>query len=420
MNRFKQFFYLAVAVVAAVAVAGCSRPDSETPLKDMARNMLRGSVKPKNVDTGLPVITITTEGRLPVTSKEDYLDAVITITDPDTLNNYDGPVEIRGRGNTTWTHPKKPFRLKFKEKTRLFGLEEAKNWVLLANYQDPTLLMNTVAFELGLRFGVPFPHHYRHVEVILNGKYEGSYLFTEHNEVAGGRVEINKKTGFFAELDRYYDEEPKFLSSASKLPVMIKSPENMDDEGYELVTNAVNELDEALFSPSFPDNGYRDLIDINDVVDFIMINEITRNVDLQMPGSIYMYRNSQENPAIAFGPLWDFDYGFGEAGTYFENSAGMFFDTEYRSGPGQKFFARFFEDPVFREAYKTRWNEKYAEIAGMTAFMLQMAALLEKSHETNFKVWWWNREDYQKEMEKMTTWYTNRVEYLNQRINAEF
>jgi hypothetical protein len=46
----------------------------------------------------------------------------------------------------------------------------------LANYKDATLLTNTVTFELGRRFGLPYTHHYFHVEVVLNGVYQGSYV----------------------------------------------------------------------------------------------------------------------------------------------------------------------------------------------------------------------------------------------------
>ncbi|MDR0877120.1 MAG: CotH kinase family protein [Treponema sp.] len=388
----------------------------------MARNVLKGSVKQELVDTGIPVIRITTDGGIPVTGKEDYIDARIEIRDANNeVNNIDGKIEIRGRGNTTWTHPKKPYRIKFSEKKPLFGLEKAKNWVLLANYQDPTLIMNTIAFELGLRFGVPFPHHYKHVEVILNGVYQGSYLLTELNQVGKGRVEIDENTGFLVELDSHYDKKPKFKTDNIQLPVMIVSPEDLPDKsGYQFVKDAINELDAAMFSESFPNTNYRDLIDMDVFIDFIMINEIVKNEDFQSPKSVFMYRDGKDGSKIGLGPLWDFDYGFGGAGEYFKDSTGMFYTAEYSKGPGHLFFGRFFEDPNFRSRYKERWNEKYAEIAGMETFIDQMAASLEKSHKINFKVWWWNKVDYKKEIERMKSWWRNRIEYLNKEINEQF
>jgi hypothetical protein len=53
----------------------------------------------------------------------------------------------------------------------------------------------------------------------------------------------------------------------------------------------------------------------------------------------------------------------------------------------------------------------------METFIDQMAVLLEKSIQTNSKVWWWNKVDYQKEIERMKTWWRERIDYLNTEIN---
>jgi hypothetical protein len=137
-SLFKRLFCLAAA---SLMLGACSLPDSETPVKDMARKVLRGRVPPSKVDTGLPILTIATDNALPVTSKETYVPATLSISAPGAeTDGLAGTIEIRGRGNTTWNHPKKPYRIRFAEKTALFGLEKAKNWVLLANYQDPRCL----------------------------------------------------------------------------------------------------------------------------------------------------------------------------------------------------------------------------------------------------------------------------------------
>ncbi|GHV39493.1 hypothetical protein AGMMS49546_11640 [Spirochaetia bacterium] len=102
------------------------------------------------IDTGLPVIYINTVSGQEITSRENYIKTNIKIVDSanpgNNLENTAYKDEIRGRGNTSWGAPKKPYRIKFDKKTSLFGYEQAKSWVLLANYLDPTLLMNTVAF----------------------------------------------------------------------------------------------------------------------------------------------------------------------------------------------------------------------------------------------------------------------------------
>ncbi|MDR2094238.1 MAG: CotH kinase family protein [Treponema sp.] len=369
--------------------------------------------------TGLPVMKIDTQGNQSITSKENYVKMNIRILDPNnTANNVerDGyKDEIRGRGNSTWSYPKKPYRIRFKkgEGQPLFGLEKARNWVLLANYIDPTLIMNTVAFELGHRIGLPYTNHYIPVEVFLNGVYQGSYLLTEQMQVDKGRVDIDEDEGFFVELDSYYDEEPKFRTNLYDLPVMIKSPEDLEDPaGYDFVKNAINALEAAMKADSFPDSGYRDLIGMNTFVDFLLINEIVGNGELGHPKSTYMYKD-KGTAKISMGPLWDFDWAFGYTG-----SGHAYFTSPNVRSWKHAFFQRFFEDPVFTTEFKIHWTTNYAEIASMTDFIDEQAEILKKSQAENFKVWWKNDNiNYNQEIEKMKTWWTERVAYLHAEIN---
>jgi spore coat protein CotH len=330
------------------------------------------------------------------------------------LTSSDEEVQgIRGRGNTTWDKRKKPYRLKFDKKQSLFGLEGARDWVLLANHQDPTLLMNTIVFELGQSFGLPFTNHYIHVELVLNGVYEGSYVLTEQVQVGDGRVDIAAKKGFLVELDTYYDEDPKFETNLYALPVMIKSPEDLPDPaGYDFVKTAINSLEATMKAEAFPESGYRDLIDMDTFVDFLLINEIVGNGELGHPKSTYMYKD-KDNAKIGMGPLWDFDWAFGYSG-----SGRAYFNTPKTRSSRHAFFQRFYDDPVFRETYKERWNNNYSNIIAITSFIDGMASELYRSQQANYRVWQWRDGlNYQQEIAKMKAWLTQRITYLNGEIN---
>ncbi|MDR1319259.1 MAG: CotH kinase family protein [Treponema sp.] len=390
-------------------LSGCQNPEPA--------DIVKGYVNPAALDTGLPVIKIDTRDNQQITSKEIYIEADVEITDPvNADNNLQAETEIRGRGNTTWGYLKKPYRLKFFDKQSLFGLEKAKSWVLLANYLDPTLIMTSIAFELGRIFGLPYSNHYNHVEVILNGVYEGSYVLTEQVQAGKGRVDIDEDEGFLVELDTYYDEEPKFKTNRYELPVMIKSPEYSENSSapeYDFVKKAINDLEELLYADSFPNNNYRDLIDINAFVDFLIINEIVANGELIHPKSTYMYKD-KGSAKIGMGPLWDFDWAFG----YTDDRNIYFIDPEKRNQI-HPFFKRFFDDPAFRELYKERWNSHYTEVAGMESFIGNMATRLDKSQKANYAVWkWYTRVNYTSEITKMKAYWHTRVAYLNTEINA--
>jgi hypothetical protein len=377
----------------------------------------RGSYDVNALNTGLPIVRIDTEGRQTITSRETYINGVVKINDPaDPSNNLEAETEVRGRGNSTWFYPKRPYRIKFKEKQKLFGLTKAKSWVLLANHQDPTLMMNTITFELGRLMDFPFTNHPVHVELVLNGVYEGSYVLTEQIQAGKGRVDIDEDDGFLVEMDSYYDEEPKFTSANYRLPVMIKSPEDLTDPaGYDFVKDAVNELDSRLYNGKFDgSDGYRELIDVDSFVKFLLINEIVGNSEIGFPKSAYMHKD--KDGKIFMGPLWDFDGGFSWSG----EGTNVYFESNRYRIKQHPFFKRLFDDPVFTARYKELWNQYYEDgtLIGIITFIDATAARLDASQKANFTVWkWLNKPNYGNEISKLKQWWRDRVEYLNAEIN---
>ena len=179
--------------LAVLLIAGCSSegdlPETKpvTPVAPSAPDELTDTtgeapatpiVKTYPARYGVAQMDITVDGNRAVTSKDkaDYLACTIKIESDTAVWNYEGRGRIRGRGNSTWEwYPKKPYRLKLDEKAEILGLAADKDWVLLANYRDPTHLMNTFVFEMGERLGIPFPNHTRYVELTINGDYKGLY-----------------------------------------------------------------------------------------------------------------------------------------------------------------------------------------------------------------------------------------------------
>jgi hypothetical protein len=374
------------------------------------------------VDTGLPVIYIDTKGR-EIADKENYVNMNFRLTNTDN-SEYDFEItdysaRIRGRGNQTWTLPKKPYRLNFAQATSFFGLTANKNWVLLANYRDPTLIANTVAFKLGELFKFPWTNHTFHVEVVLNGEYQGSYVLTEHSRVGAGRVDIDPNGSFLVEIDAYYDEEPKFMTPRLQLPVMILYPEgsaDANDPMFDFVRDAINQMDALLSAPSFPNNGWKDVVDVNSAVDYLMINEIAQNTQIGYPRSVYMYMEA--GGKLKMGHLWDFDGGFGLWDNQGKDYSYIHIGGETGRFTGGQHWGRFYKDVVFIERYKARWNEKYSDILTIPAFIDTMYNQLKKSAELDNQRWP-GRAIFYSEIAKLKTWYSGRISYLDGEINKE-
>jgi hypothetical protein len=372
--------------------------------------------------TGLPIIKIDIDGGQEVKEKTVKLPSRFHLTVPNehSLDMGETIMTIRGRGNTTWYMPKKPYRIDFPEKTSLFGLAKAKKWVLLANYQDPTLLMNDVAFQLGRIFGLEFNHSSIHVELFLNGTYRGNYQLTEQKEVGKGRIDIDTDGGFMVEIDSYYDEDYKFRTNHLSLPVMVAEPSLKSELEMEYIREAMQGLEDALFEADFPNNSYEEHTDVASLINFMLINELLRNQELGHPKSTYCYKEADTK--IKWGPLWDFDWAFGynEYNAYFVKKELIFYQGNIDPRAGASFFTRFMKVPGFRAKYKERWREIKPKAAEITAYIKVMAAKLDKSQAENFTLpdatpVTKNR-SYQELITQMISWMEERIAFIDDEI----
>ena len=127
--------------------------------------------------TGLPVVYLTTENNAAVESKEDYINGTVAIDGGRYFDDLpESIIEIRGRGNSTWVlHPKKPYQIKFENKTEFLGMIGDKRWLFLAEYSDKTMLRNRTVFEMGHLSNLEYTTQGVYAEVFLNGLYNGTY-----------------------------------------------------------------------------------------------------------------------------------------------------------------------------------------------------------------------------------------------------
>ena len=128
------------------------------------------TVKAEFLLSAIPELTITTTDPsiVEIPSKDYYLEGTLAVNGRGGYEDYTGKTEVKGRGNSTWGYPKKPYRLKLNKKAEICGLGKAKNYVLLANHLDPTLMLNSVEFKTGRLLELPFTNDAMPVDVVLN------------------------------------------------------------------------------------------------------------------------------------------------------------------------------------------------------------------------------------------------------------
>lgn len=369
----------------------------------------------------LPHISIAIENDEPMETrdKKRQLNAVVRVEGKKNYPSYEGDCTIRGRGNSTWGMPKQPYRIKLEEAAPLMGLPAYKDWVLLNEYLDGTLLYNSIPFKAGQLLGIPYTNTVVPVELTINGEYRGVYAFTEHKEVGEGRIDIGDD-GLLLELDVYYDEDWKFMSTPSNLPVMIQYPKskNMNEQLLQAIRSDFNNLDRLVQDSSFPDNEYLDYFDDLSFVNYMIVYELTKNGEINHPKSTYI--NKPAGSKYRMGIIWDFDweYGFGEGRGHYNLNVvhNPLFWGPGGEGLGTRFFERLMSDPHMRQLFKERWQWfKEEKMDLLKDYIVEYAEAVAPALQDDHAVWGPRKasSNPQTNLQRILDWLDARVAYID-------
>jgi hypothetical protein len=375
-----------------------------------------------------------------INSKDNYVDTYIELYDktPDSSGEgwWDsaekGKIEMRGRGNSTWVLPKKPFRMKFSEKFSPIGLNHAKekSWTLLAQDMDKSLLRTHLAFEYSRALFDPqegyhdskailFTPASQYINVYLtgdyydsstgkmrymDGEYLGLYQMSDQLERATGRVAVEKLEeadgdnpdkitgGYLIEADLHEGNHP---TAMKKIRFSYKYPKDDDfhQSQYDYISDFLNKAEQALYGPDFkdPQKGWRKYFDEKTLADFVIIKEFVGDMDGYT--SIYAYKR-RGHDKLFFGPIWDCDKGWDNDRrvphsqyhplTSLMIHAGFWMPSNVQDD----WFQHLWTDETFRAFVAKRWADKKEELKALTDRVLrEVPADMPKAIEANFTVW---------------------------------
>ena len=345
--------------------------------------------------TNIPTVVIHTPNNEEITSKEyELFSNVYIISDDGKTLLSTSNTGVRGRGNSTWTLPKKPYRLKFDSKQSPLGAPaSAKKWTLLSNYGDKSLLRNITAFEVSRRVGMSYTPFSHPVDLIINSQYRGNYLLCDQVEAAKGRVEA--KDGYLIEIDAYADQEVSWFRSDNKTPVTIKHPDEDDitPEQSKFIADFYNLMENAALGDNFtdPENGYRKYLDLDSFLKNFIVGEFCGNVDSFW--SVYMYKDDADGKLFT-GPVWDHDLSL--ENDYRLYPTNRLSDYVYivkgsvASSAVRKMVTRIVrEDPQAKARLIEIWESVKGQdgLASLSAKIDETAQLLDESQQLNFKRW---------------------------------
>lgn len=391
--------------------------------------LFHGQLFAQNQLTNLPTIYITTDDGIDPWSKEVYQSGRIIVKSSETTEELNMITEIRGRGNSTWNAPKKPYRIKLDEKTKLLNNNaKDKSWVLLANYKDKSLIRNAVAFKISEMINMTFSPSARFVDLVMNGNYAGNYLLTDQINVDKHRVPVEKQDsgvtglpaisgGYLLEIDGFANESWWFRTSKG-LPVTIKYPDDdkISMEQYNYIHNFTQRFEDALFSANFSDpvKGYRSLVDETSLINWYIACELTGNPDSFWSTYLYKFYN---NDKFFFGPLWDFDIAFNNDSRLGDATRKLMRNDAHEP---KTWIRQLWRDDWFKRAVYVRWMELMEKdiLNSLLGYVDNTYALITASQKKDQDKWRLTS-NYKSEVEYIKTYLKARVAFLTESFESD-
>ena len=321
----------------------------------------------------LPVLYIQTENNAEITSKENYINATyyldaMGISGYTNIGSAAAPLamEIRGRGNYSWTgFDKKPYRIKLADKQPLLGMNKSKHFALLAHADDSNdrkgFLRNAVGLELSKMIGMTYTPDSKPLEVVLNGDYIGLYFLTETIRVDKDRVNIveqedeetnseNITGGWLVEIDNY-DSDPHITIEEGgyhRMWITYKTPEVLSYQQEQYLTQQMRLIDNLVYSDKNSSELWK-YVDMDALAKFYIVQELTDNYE-SFHGSCYLHKEMGANEKWKFGPVWDFGSSFNR-----DKSQYMYQGDVWHN----HWIPEICQFPAFMERVKEIWNEFY-------------------------------------------------------------
>jgi hypothetical protein len=254
----------------------------------------------------------------------------------DAATEYDGQIGIEVRGKSSAWYPQKPYGIETRDaagnnrNVSIFGWPEENDWILLSNYNDRSLIRNMLSFNLFRAMGHYAPRA-RLVEVLLNGNYQGIYLFCEKIKRDKGRVDIANLTPedisgddltggyiFKADYANSFDswispyKAPDYPTKLIRFVYESPDPAALAPAQRQYLSEYVTAFERALYGPDFRDTskGYAKYIDVPSFIDYLIVQEVSRNIDGFKKSSFFHKDKDSKNSRIHAGPVWDFDWAW--------------------------------------------------------------------------------------------------------------
>jgi len=413
--------------------------------------------------SNLPLVVINTNGQtIPDAPKIIATMGIIwngtgkrnALSDP--KNNYNGKIGIEIRGSSSQMFPKKSYGVETKSNDlvttdfSLIGMPEENDWVLYAPYTDKTMIRDVLTYTLDSSFGHWSPRC-RFVELFLNGNYEGVYVLMEKIKRNKNRVDIAKLTttdnsgedltgGYIVKIDKTTGSSgagwySNYSNAAGNTYYQYDYPKTdvITSAQRSYIREYVGRMETSLYQEKFTGTGsYHDFLNDSSFVDFMIINELAKNVDGYRLSS-YLYKG--KNDRMNCGPIWDFNLGYGNANYY---NGWSFYGFQYSTNLAPPngmpdawqtpfWWNKLLLDQSYVKNLKKRWvtlRKKELSDQRVTFVIDSLTKVISEAKDRNYQRWnnvigryiWPNYYvgySYDSEVNWMKDWIATRLSYLD-------
>lgn len=420
----------------------------------------------------LPILVINTNGGTIVDEPKIPVDLKIIYNGPglrnylnDTTYDYNGTIGIEYRGSSSQGMPKKPYGFETWDaqhndlKVSLLGMPIESDWILLANYSDKTLMRNSLSYHLGNRMGHYSPRT-RFCELVIDGSYRGVYVLTEKIKRDSGRVDVSKLLatdvsgeeltgGYIFKIDKFtgsggagWNSSIPPLNASGNQSIYYQyvypKPDSIQPQQALYIKNFMDSFETALNSVNFQDEqtGWRHYMDEESVIDYMLINEMSRNVDGYRISTFLHKEKVTKGNKLKMGPIWDYDIAWLNSNYCSgQNVTGWAYDFNSVCGNDGNlvpfWWSRFRQDSLFNKRLYCRYTEfrnSFLHLDSLYALVDSMSTELNESQARNFVKWpilgtyvWPNPNpipaDYAGEITKLKGWLSDRLAWIDAQIN---
>ena len=370
--------------------------------------------------TGLPIVMVNTANGDDIKSKDTWMEgSTLTIinSDGEAINTIG---KVKGRGNNTWALPKKPYAIKFSKKQTPFGFPANKDWILLAEYYDRTLLRTAFMSAVSRAVGIDWTINYEYVNLFLNGKYNGVYVLTDKVEKSSNRIDI-EDDGFIIEEDVYYQNEKLYFTSSLKNNFTFKYPDDDEDifkydDNYNFIKNYIDQMESALtkLTENPNDTKYQDYIDVTSFAKFHVACAAFVLLDLNR-----FYVLPSRSSKLKMMPMWDAEWSLGLRHKSWGKTYPMYNDTSWDRF---FYFKYLMKSPAFVTAVKAEWAKFKTKKQQIIDEISSVRDHISTAQINNVNMWWddtqrqqlsFSFDTWEEEVDNILQFFDERIDWLD-------